>query len=97
MATYFVLGNYTDYGIKNIKDSPKRIDAARDLAKSMGAEFKEFYLCLGAYDFITVIEAPSDAIAARFALTAASRGAVRTTTLKAFTEKEFRDIIGKLA
>ena len=97
MATYFVLGNYTDTGIKSIKDSPKRIDAARDLAKSMGAEFKDFYMCLGAYDFITVLDAPNDAIAARFVLSAASRGAVRTTTLKALTEKEYRDIIGKLA
>lgn len=96
MATYLVLGNYTEQGIKNIKDSPKRLDAARDLAKSMGAEFKEFYLTLGAYDFVTVVEAPSDAIAARFALAAASRGAVRTTTLKAFPEKEYRDIISKL-
>ena len=96
MAMYIVLGNYTEQGIKSIKDSPKRIDAARDLAKSMGAEFKEFYLTLGAYDFVTTIEAPNDAVAARFALAAGSRGAVRTTTLKAFSEKEYRDIVSKL-
>ena len=96
MATYVVLGSYTDQGIRNIKESPKRLDAGRDLAKSMGAQLKDFHLTFGAYDFITTLEAPSDEVASRYVLALASRGNVRTTTVKTFSESEYRSIIGKL-
>ena len=96
MASYIVLGNYTDQGIRNIKDSPGRVDAARELAKSLGAEFKEFYLTIGAYDFVVTMESPDDETAARFALTIGSLGNARTTTLKAFPEAEYKKIIGSL-
>lgn len=97
MSSYFILGSYTDQGIRNIKESPKRVDIARDLAKSLGAEFKEFYLAMGAYDFIVKLEAPSDDIVAGFVLAIGSRGNARTTTLRAYTETEFRNIVGKLS
>jgi uncharacterized protein with GYD domain len=96
MASYCILGNYTDQGVRTIKDSPKRLDAARDLAKSMGAELKDFYLAMGAFDLVFTGEAPSDEIMARYVLAIASRGNIRTTTLKIFAESEYRNIIGKL-
>ncbi|MBI2462417.1 MAG: GYD domain-containing protein [Candidatus Rokubacteria bacterium] len=93
MPTYVSLLNYTHQGIQNIKDSPKRLDAAKKLLKGMGGELKAFYLTMGAYDIVVVAEAPSDEAMARFALAVGSAGNVRTTTLKAFTEAEYRKII----
>ena len=55
MSTYIMLINYTDQGIRNIKDSPKRADAARDLAKSCGAEMKDLYLTIGGYDLVVTV------------------------------------------
>ncbi len=93
MATYINLINYTDQGIRNIKDSPKRLDAAKKLLKELGGEMKTFYLTLGTYDIVIVTEAPSDEVVAKFVLALASAGNVRTTTLKAFPEAVYRKII----
>ena len=96
MATYIVLINYTDQGIRNIKDSPQRADAARQALSDMGGEMKELYMTMGGYDLVVVAEAPSDDVMAKFALTVGSLGNVRTTTLKAFSEAEFRSIVESL-
>ncbi len=96
MATYISLINYTDQGIRNVKDSPKRLDAAKKALKDLGGELKAFYLTMGAYDIVIVAEAPSDEVVARFVLAVGSLGNVRTTTLKAFNEAEFRKIVGAL-
>ncbi len=96
MSTYIILLNYTDQGIRNIKDSPKRLDAAKKMLKSMGGEIKDFYLTMGSYDIAIVAEAPSDEVMAKFALASGSLGNVRTTTLKAFPEVEYRKIIAGL-
>jgi len=96
MATYIILINYTDQGIRNIKDSPKRLDAAKKMLKTMGGEIKDFYLTMGSYDLAIVAEAPSDDVITKFSLASGSLGNVRTTTLKAFPEAEYRKIIGAL-
>ena len=96
MATYIILINYTDQGIRNIKDSPKRLDAAKKMLKTMGGEIKDFYLTMGSYDLAIVAEAPSDDVIAKFSLASGSLGNIRTTTLKAFPETEYRKIIGAL-
>lgn len=93
MSTYIILGNYTDQGIRNIKESPNRLDAAKEVTKQLGAEMKEFYLTLGAHDFVTVTEAPDDETAAKLVLALGSLGNARTTTLRAFTEGEYRNLI----
>ncbi len=96
MSTYIILSNYTDQGIRTVKDSPSRLDTVKQLLKDLGGEMKEFYLALGGYDVIVIFEAPSDEVAAKFVLAVGSRGNVRTTTLKAFPEAEYRKIIGEL-
>ena len=96
MAKYIALTNWTDQGIKNVKESPNRVDAARDLAKSLGCEMQDFYMTIGAYDMVVTIEAPDDETVAKFALSLAKAGNVRTTTLKAFTEDSYREIIGAI-
>lgn len=96
MPTYIVLSSYTDQGIRNVKDSPKRLDAAKKLLKDLGGELKEFYLTMGSYDIVVVADAPSDEVAAKFALAVGSLGNVRTTTLRAFPEGEYRKIVAGL-
>ena len=96
MPTYISFASYTDQGIRNVKDSPKRLDAAKDLAKDLGGELKQFYLTMGAYDIVIVLDLPGDDAAAKFALSLCARGNVRTTTVKAFTEAEYRDIVAAL-
>ena len=96
MPTYIALVDYSDQGIRNIKDSPKRLDAAKKMLKDMGGEVKQFYLTMGAHDIVTVIEAPSDETVAKFVLVLGAAGNVRTTTMKAFTEAEYRKLISTL-
>jgi uncharacterized protein with GYD domain len=96
MATYIILGTYTEQGIGKIKDSPKRLDAARDAAKKVGVTLKDFYLCMGAFDFVSIAESGSDVSIAQFVLALGSRGNVRTTTLHAFPEAQFRKIVAEL-
>ena len=97
MSNYILLLNYTDQGIRTIKDSPKRVNAARELARKYGAELKDFYLTMGAYDIVSIVEAPTDEAATQFVLALGSLGNVRSTTLKAFTEAEYQKIVGALS
>ena len=94
---YISLLNWTDQGVKNVKDSAKRLDAGRELAKKFGCTVGDAYLTIGPYDMAIMLEAPDDETAARFNLTLASGGNVRTTTLKAIPEDAYRKIIASLA
>jgi len=96
MAKYIMLLNWTDQGIRNVKDSPKRLDAAKALARKLGGELKKFYMTTGAYDMVVVLDLPDDDAAARFALTTGMAGNVHTQTLKAFSEASYRAILGSL-
>ncbi len=68
MSTYFILANWTEQGIKDVKASPKRLRAAKRLAKDCGVKFRSFHMTLGQYDIILSVEAPDDEAVARFAL-----------------------------
>ena len=96
MPTYIMLANWTDQGAQKVKDSPRRLDAAKKALKDMSGEFKSFYLTMGDYDIVAVYEAPDDAVAARFSLMLGMLGSVRTKTLKAFPEAAYREIIASL-
>ncbi|ESY65620.1 GYD domain-containing protein [Mesorhizobium sp. B283B1A] len=96
MTTYIMLMTWTEQGAKNVRDSPKRLDAARKQLGEMGGSFKSFYLTMGDYDMVAVVEAPDDAVLARFALMLAASGNIRTRTLKAFPEFAYREIITSL-
>ena len=96
MPTYINLVSYTDQGIRAIKDSPKRLDVAKKMLKDMGGELKAFYLTLGQYDIVTAAEAPNDEVIAKFVLALGAAGNVRTQTLRAFPEAEYRKIIAAL-
>jgi uncharacterized protein with GYD domain len=96
MGTYVLLCNYTDQGIRAVKDSPKRRAAARDMGKTLGVEVKNSYLAMGTYDVILVVEAASDEALAKWVLSLGSKGNVRTTTIKVFPEAEMDKILSAL-
>ena len=96
MATYIILGNYTQKGIENIKESPARLDAVKKAFQAKGAKIKEFYLVMGKYDIIIIAEAPNDETVTKLILSIDSKGAVRSETIKAYAEDEYRNIIAAL-
>jgi uncharacterized protein with GYD domain len=93
MTTYVVLANWTDQGARNVKDSPRRLDATKAALRELGGEIKSFFLTMGEYDIVMIYEAPDDAIAARFTMQIGMLGNIRTRTLKAFPEAAYREII----
>ncbi len=97
MSTYISLINNTHDGITAVKDSPKRLSVVKRLAKNMGGKVKHFYLTIGDHDLVVIYEMPDEATAAKFLLTVGSVGAIRTKTLTAFPEAEYRKIIAALA
>lgn len=97
MPTYVALSTYTQQGVQNVKESPKRLDAFKDALKKAGGELKSFYLTMGRYDLIVTFELPDDEAAAKVALSLAKLGNIRTETLRAFTEDEFRKIAGAIS
>ena len=96
MATYVSLMHFTEQGIRNIKESPSRLDAAKKAFQAAGGELKQFYLAMGEYDMVLVSEAPDDETVARIALSLGSLGNVRTQTMRVFSEAEYRKIVGSL-
>ena len=96
MATFIALVNFTDQGIIDIKESPKRAKACQDLAKKSGCTVKELYWTQGQYDLITVVEAPDDQTVSALMLTVGCLGNVRGQTLRAFNAAEFGAIIKKM-
>lgn len=97
MVTYLMLLNWTDQGIKNVKESPKRLDGVKKLAQDMGGEVKSVYMTLGAYDLVLIVDMPDNDKLATFGLKLGSLGNVRSTTLKAFPEEDYRRIISGLS
>ena len=96
MPTYVMLANWTDQGMRAINDSPKRIDAAKKTMEEMGGQFRSIYMTMGAHDLVMIYDAPDDAVAARFTLMLGKLGNVRTTSLKAFPEEAYRQIVKSL-
>ena len=96
MTTYVMLAKWTEQGMRQVRESPKRLDSAKNALRDMGGEFRSFFMTLGDYDAVAVYDAPDDAIAARFTLILGGLGYVRTTTLKAFPEAAYREIINSL-
>jgi uncharacterized protein with GYD domain len=97
VATYIVLGSFTDQGIRAVKDTTKRAEALHKLAKKVGVTVKEVYWTLGQYDVVAIVEAADEASVTTFGLSAGALGNVRTQTLRAFSAEEMVRIVGRLA
>src|SRR5690242_16139909 len=96
MATFVLLASFTDQGIRNVKETTKRAEAFRDLAKKAGATVKDLYWTLGQYDVITILDAPDAASVTALGLSVGSLGNVRTQTLPAFSAAEMGTILSKM-
>jgi uncharacterized protein with GYD domain len=94
MATYILLGTFTDQGIRNVKDTTKRAKAVREMAKKAGVTVNEMYWTLGQYDVAAILDAPDEAAATSLALSVGALGNVRTQLLRAFDEDEIGSILG---
>jgi uncharacterized protein with GYD domain len=96
MGHYITLIRYTQQGAAKIKESPKRLDAAKKAAEAAGGKIHAWYLTMGKYDAVLISEFPNDEASAKFTLSTGSMGNVTTQTLKAFTETEYRKIVASL-
>jgi uncharacterized protein with GYD domain len=97
VATYIVLTSFTDQGIRSVKDTTKRADGVKELARKFGVTAKEFYWTLGGYDVVAIFEAPDDASMTALGLAIGAAGNVRTQTLRAFSRDEMTKVLAKLA
>ena len=96
MPTYVTLVRFTDQGLATIKDGPSRLEQAKKQFEALGAQLKAFYLTMGRYDAVAVAEAPDDETQAKIALAIGAGGNSRSETLRAFTEDEYRRLVGEL-
>ncbi len=96
METYIILGSFTQQGVNKIKESPARIEAARKATEAAGGKFLAWYLTMGRYDFVAITEAPNGKVVATVLLAIGAQGNVRTETLRALTEAEFKEVVAGL-
>jgi uncharacterized protein with GYD domain len=96
MPTFVILAQWSDQGIRHDAESPKRVDAFKEMAKKAGANVKEFFWTLGTYDMVVIIEAPDAETITAIALSVGKLGNVRTQTLRAFNEAEMSAIMKKI-
>ena len=96
MPIYVTLYKWTDQAAKDVKNAPARFQVSNKLAESLGGKILNIYVTMGEYDVVVVSEGPSDEVAAAIALSIASRGNVKSLTMRAFTEGEFAEIVKKV-
>ena len=96
MSKYVLLGNWTDQGARDVKNTVKRSRAARETFAAMGVNAREWFFTLGQYDVILTVEAPDDETLTRAALLLATQGNLRTVTLRGFGEKEMETLLAAL-
>ncbi len=92
MPSFVVLGNWTDQGIRNVQAAPERIKTTHKMVEKLKGKMQLFYT-LGTYDFVMIIEVPSDEAIIEILSTLGSKGNVRTATMKAWTEAEVAKIL----
>jgi len=97
MPTYVTLFKWTEQGVKDVTNAPARFEASKKLTQSMGGKILGLYVTMGEYDIVAVSEGPSDEVAAAIALSIASKGNAQTLTMRAFTEKEFSEVVKKVS
>ena len=96
MATFVALINFTESGMRDIDQSPRRADAFIAQARSVGIDIKSLYWTTGSHDGVLIFDAPDDGSAAGLLLSLARAGNVRTETLRAFDRTEFETVLSKM-
>ena len=96
MATYLVLGNFTDQGIRNVKETTKRVEAFKQMSEQANVKVKDVYWCLGQYDIAAILEADNDDTITALGLNIGAQGNIRTQTHRVFSCEEMTKILGKM-
>ena len=96
MPMFVAMLSWTDQGIRTVKDTPKRVQAAKDAAKKLGIEFKQIFLTTGEFDVLAIMEAADGDNIAKFAMMTGMQGNVRTRTVRAWPEAEMLKLISQL-
>jgi uncharacterized protein with GYD domain len=96
METYVMLFNFTDQGIRNVKDITMRVEPVRDLADSLNITIRNIFWTLGQYDMVAIIEAPNEITATALGLSIGKADNMRTQTLRAFSQAEMGPILNKV-
>ncbi|MDH3320847.1 MAG: GYD domain-containing protein [Betaproteobacteria bacterium] len=96
MPTFIALANFTDQGVKTVKDSVNRADAVKAMGEKFGVKLKDIYWTMGAYDLLAIFEAPDGPTISAFSLAIAGAGNLRSQTLRAFPKDEMKEILKKL-
>ena len=96
MPAYLILFKYTQKGAAAIKESPKRVEQAMELARQMGGNVKSFYLLMGQFDTTFLLEAPDDETAAKISMAISAHGNVSTQTMRGFTLDEFKKMVSEM-
>jgi len=96
MPTYITLMKFTEQGLKDWKDAPRRIESAVKAWELLGGKVIGAYFVMGEYDYVTITESPSDEAAATASLAVCAREHVKTTTLRAFTLGDFARFVNQL-
>lgn len=96
MVTYVGLANFTEQGIRSVKDSPKRAEAFKETAKSAGVTVREILWTQGRYDVVMIAESPDEASMMSLLLSLGAMGNVRTETLRCFSADEMKQFVGKM-
>ena len=97
MATYILLANFTEQGLRNVKETTKRADAVKEAGKKLGVNMKEIYWTMGPYDIVVVAEAPDDASISAYALATGMAGNIRGQTLRAYSRDEMNAVLTRIA
>ncbi len=95
MVHFIILGNWTDQGVRNLKDVSKQIEAAKQMLEQAGGK-QHLYFTMGEYDFVVIAEAPNDETMVKFLLSIGNQGNDRTKTLKAWTDADAPKILAQL-
>ncbi len=96
MVAYVVLANFTEQGIRNAKESPKRAEAFKAMAKKFGVTVREIVWTQGRYDIVTILDAPDEASFMSLTLSLGALGNVRTESLRAFSAAEMEKAVGSM-
>lgn len=96
METYIILANYTQQGVANIKESPARIQAVHKAVEAAGGKWLGWYLTMGQYDMVLIVQAPNAQVAASLLLAIGSQGNVSTQSMRAFNEEEFKALVASM-
>jgi uncharacterized protein with GYD domain len=96
MATYIVLTNFTEQGIRAVKETTKRAEAFKTLAKQNGVTVKDIYWTLGSYDIVAILDAPDEMTVTALGLSLGQGGNVRTQTMRAFSADDMTKILARV-